>query len=144
MLFPYHVYCCFAYTPRFCHTLCTLQCVALGGVVLRVASITTFILAWEILGILPGRGASFFKPDSLRDRKPDIEGYNCWVDQLDRSGLDRNALLNIILDTGEFKKISDDYYRLVEMHKGKLTIYREDIGNKYGKQSYLSGFIIFN
>ena len=79
--------------------------------------------------------------NGILGRKPDIDGYNYWVDQLDKSALDRNALLNTILDTDEFKKRSDDYYKLVEMHKGKLTIYKGDIGNKCGKQFYLSGFI---
>ena len=77
----------------------------------------------------------------LLGRKPDIEGYHGWVTQLDMASLDRNALLNIFLDTGEFKKRFDDYYKLVEMYKGKPANYREDSGNKYGKQFYLSGFI---
>lgn len=79
--------------------------------------------------------------EGILGRKPDIDGYNYWIDQLDSLGLDRNALLNTILDTDEFKKRSDDYYKLVEIHKGKLAIYNEDIGDKYGKQFYLSGFI---
>ncbi|MCL5770670.1 MAG: DUF4214 domain-containing protein, partial [Actinobacteria bacterium] len=47
-------------------------------------------------------------------RKPDIDGYNYWVDQLDSSGLDRNALLNTILGTDEFRKRANDYYKLVK------------------------------
>ena len=37
-----------------------LQCVALGDVVYRVASVTALIFRADVFGIWPGRGASFY------------------------------------------------------------------------------------
>ena len=73
-------------------------------------------------------------------RDPDMDGYNYWFNQLDKLGIDRNVLLNAVLNSDEFKKIATDYYKSIEAHKGKPGIYRQDIGKKYGKQFYLSGF----
>src|SRR5436309_13611952 len=46
-----------------------LQCVALVGFAWRVASTMALIFREEILGIRPGRGASFSKPAHRRDKK---------------------------------------------------------------------------
>jgi len=78
--------------------------------------------------------------EGVLGRKPDIDGYYYWVDQLDRWGMDRNVLLNAFISTDEFKNKAANYYKLVGIQKGKPAIYRQDIGKKYGKQFYLSGF----
>ena len=74
-------------------------------------------------------------------RKPDIDGYYYWVDQLDIWGMDRNVLLNTFINTDEFKNRAANYYKLIGVQKGKPEIYRQDIRKKYGNQFYLSGFI---
>jgi hypothetical protein len=46
-----------------------LQWVALGGAVCKVALTTAWIFRDEILGMRPGRGASFSNPPQRRDKK---------------------------------------------------------------------------
>lgn len=67
--------CCFqirrivaSLTPCALAIVRVLQCVASEGVVCRVASTTALILRGEILGIRPGRGASFSKPAHRKDK----------------------------------------------------------------------------
>ena len=46
-----------------------LQCVAFRGVLCKVASTTAVIFSGGILGLRPGRGASFSKPGTRNARK---------------------------------------------------------------------------
>ena len=76
----------------------------------------------------------------LYNREADEGGLKYWADLLDGGGTDRYGVLNIFLNSEEFKKVSDNYYNAVPIRKETLSIMRKDVGEKYGKQFYLSGF----
>ncbi|MCL4385346.1 MAG: DUF4214 domain-containing protein [Cyanobacteria bacterium] len=75
----------------------------------------------------------------LFTREGDSEGVKYWVNTLN-GGLDRNAAINLFLNSDEFKKLSEGYYNKVSIHQEPLSSLRKDIGEKYGKQFALSGF----
>ena len=80
----------------------------------------------------------------LFNRKPDNIGYNYWLTELNK-GLDRDILLDKLLDSTEFKNFVRDYYSVDAVYKDDLpeeiNLLREDIGNSYGEQFKMSGFI---
>ena len=75
----------------------------------------------------------------LFKRNPDRKGLIYWLDQME-GGLDKNSIINIFLESNEFKIPIEAYYRDVDIRKEPLSIYRKSIGDEYGKQFYLSGF----
>ena len=78
------------------------------------------------------------------NREVDGEGLKFWIDKLD-SGTSRNDVLNDLLNSNELKVLSENYYKKVKIKEPYLDLVRKDVGDKYGKQFYLSGFsFIFN
>jgi hypothetical protein len=76
----------------------------------------------------------------LFNRGADEGGLKYWSDLLNGGGTDRYGVLNVFLNSEEFKIKSDNYYNAVPLRKETLNIMRKDVGEKYGKQFYLSGF----
>lgn len=62
-----------------------------------------------------------------------------WVDKLE-ADLTREGLLYIIINSEEFHKRSENYYESISIKENDLDIIRRDVGEKYGKQFYLSSF----
>ena len=62
-----------------------------------------------------------------------------WADKLE-TDLTREDLLYIIINSIEFNKLSENYYKSVSIKEPDLSIFRKDVGDRYGKQFYLSGF----
>ncbi|MCL4386582.1 MAG: DUF4214 domain-containing protein [Cyanobacteria bacterium] len=80
----------------------------------------------------------------LFNRESDAAGLNYWLDQM-KGGLDQNSVINILINSSEFKIPVEEYYKVVKIKKDPISFYRKEIGDKYGKQFYLSGFdISFN
>ncbi len=52
----------------------------------------------------------------------------------------KKSITDIFINSDEFKILSDNYYDSVLTRKGSLNIFRKEVGEKYGKQFYLSGF----
>jgi hypothetical protein len=69
----------------------------------------------------------------LLNRGADSEGFKYWEDTLNE-GLDRGVVINLFLNTDEYKKLSENYYSKVSIRQEPLNILRKDIGEKYGKQ----------
>jgi len=76
----------------------------------------------------------------LLNREVDEEGLEHWTDLLNAGGADRDGVLRQFIDSEEFKTASDYYLKAVPLRKETLNIIRKDVGAKYGKQFYLSGF----
>ena len=76
----------------------------------------------------------------LLNREADGKGLEYWTDLLNGDRADRYGIINGFLNSEEFKKISDNYYNNVPMRTDRLNIIRKGVGEKYGKQFYLSGF----
>ena len=76
----------------------------------------------------------------LLNREADEDGLKNWVDLLYGGGADRYGVLKHFLDSKEFKIISDNYFNTVPLRREMLNIIRKGVGEKYGKQFYLSGF----
>ena len=62
-----------------------------------------------------------------------------WIDRLEND-LSREDILYIFINSIEFNKLSENYYKNITLKNHNLDIIRKDIGEKYGKQFYLSGF----
>ncbi|MBC8386594.1 MAG: DUF4214 domain-containing protein, partial [Actinobacteria bacterium] len=62
-----------------------------------------------------------------------------WIDRLE-TDLIREDILYIIINSEEFKKYSEIYYENISLKENDLDIIRKDVGEKYGKQFYLSVF----
>ena len=77
----------------------------------------------------------------LFNRAPDASGLIYWLDQM-KGGLDQNSVIDILINSAEFKIPVDEYYKVVNIKKDPLSIFRKELGDKYGKQFYLSGFDI--
>jgi len=73
------------------------------------------------------------------NREVDGEGLKFWIDKLS-SGTSYQDVLNSILGSGEFSTLSDNYYNKIKTIKPDPCLVRKEIGDKYGKQFYLSGF----
>ncbi|MBC8389011.1 MAG: DUF4214 domain-containing protein [Actinobacteria bacterium] len=65
-----------------------------------------------------------------------------WADKLE-TGLTREDLLYIIINSIEFNKLSENYYKIISIKEPDLSIFRIDVGDRYGKQFYLSGFDVY-
>ena len=78
--------------------------------------------------------------NGLLNREADKDGLTHWANLLKSDEVDRYGILNGFLNSEEFKRISDNYYNNVPMCNEPLNIIRKDVGKKYGKQFYLSGF----
>jgi len=76
----------------------------------------------------------------LFNREADEGGLKYWTDLLNEGGADRYGILNIFLNSEEFKIKSDNYYNTVPLRKETLSIMRKNVADMYGKQFYLSGF----
>jgi hypothetical protein len=72
-------------------------------------------------------------------REVDGEGLKFWIDKLN-SGTSRNDVLNDLLNSDELKVLSENYYKKVKIKETDLDLVRKDVGDKYGKQFFLSGF----
>ena len=77
----------------------------------------------------------------LFNRESDAAGLTYWLDQM-KGGLDQNSVINILINSSEFKIPVEEYYKVVKIKKDPISFYRKQIGDKYGKQFYLSGFDI--
>jgi hypothetical protein len=75
----------------------------------------------------------------LFNRAYDTAGLTYWLDQM-KGGLDQDAIIDNFIDSEEFKIPVDEYYKIVNIKKDPLSIFRKEVGDKYGKQFYLSGF----
>ena len=73
------------------------------------------------------------------NREVDGEGLKFWVDKLN-GGANHNDVLNDLLNSDEFKALSENYYKKVKIKEPDLDLARRDVGDNYGKQFYLSGF----
>ena len=62
-----------------------------------------------------------------------------WADKL-KTDLTRDGLLYVIINSIEFNKLSENYYKSISIKENDLDIIRRDVGEKYGKQFTLSGF----
>jgi len=62
-----------------------------------------------------------------------------WIREL-KTDLSRKDVLYILINSEEFKKYSENYYKNITLKNHNLDVIRKDIGKKYGKQFYLSGF----
>ncbi|GAH03148.1 unnamed protein product, partial [marine sediment metagenome] len=62
-----------------------------------------------------------------------------WADRLE-TDLNRYDLLYIIINSEEFKKLSENYYESISIKENDLDVIRRDVGEKYGGQFTLSGF----
>ena len=78
--------------------------------------------------------------NGLLNREADKDGLTHWANLLKSDEVDRYGILNGFLNSEEFKRISDNYYNNVPMCNEPLNIIRKGVGEKYGKQFYLSGF----
>lgn len=76
----------------------------------------------------------------LFNREADVESLKYWVGLLDSGNIDKNYITSFFINSDEFKILSDNYYSRVSIHKEPLNILRKEVGEKYGKQFYLSGF----
>jgi len=79
----------------------------------------------------------------LFNREVDVGGLKYWSDLLNGGGVDRYGVLNIFLNSEEFKIRSDNYSNTVPLRKEMLNIMRTDVGGKYGPQFCLSGFNVY-
>jgi len=57
-----------------------------------------------------------------------------------KKDLTRADILYILINSEEFKIHSEIYYKNISLKKNNLDIIKESVGEKYGKQFYLSGF----
>jgi len=73
------------------------------------------------------------------NRKADGEGLKFWVDKLN-GGANHNDVLNNLLNSDEFKALSENYYKKVKIKEPAPDLVKRVVGDKYGKQFYLSGF----
>jgi len=64
-----------------------------------------------------------------------------WLDRLEND-LSREDILYTFVNSIEFNKLSENYYKNITIKNNNLDIIRKGIGRKYGKQFYLSGFSI--
>ena len=62
-----------------------------------------------------------------------------WLDRLEND-LNREDILYIFINSIEFNKLSENYYKNITLKNHNLDIIRKGIGRKYGKQFCLSGF----
>jgi len=62
-----------------------------------------------------------------------------WIDRLEND-LSREDILYIFINSIEFNKLSEDYYKNITLKNHNLDIIRKDIAEEYGKQFCLSGF----
>ena len=74
------------------------------------------------------------------NREADEIGLKHWVEILSNSSANYNDVLYSFLNSDEFKVLSESYYKKVKIKEPDLDLVRRDVGNKYGKQFYLSGF----
>jgi hypothetical protein len=80
----------------------------------------------------------------LLNREPDNIGLMAWLDRLGK-GMTRNVVLYEFLRSVEYKGLCRNYYdkisEYVEYMNVGINLPREDIGNSYGEQFKMSGFI---
>ena len=62
-----------------------------------------------------------------------------WISELEND-LSREDILYIFINSIEFNKLSENYYKNITIKKNNLDIITRDVGEKYGKQFCLSGF----
>lgn len=77
----------------------------------------------------------------LFNRAADAGGKAYWLDQM-KGGLNQNSAIEILINSPEFKIPVDEYYKVVKIIKNPISVLRNAVGDKYGKQFYLSGFRI--
>ncbi|MHB1274927.1 MAG: DUF4214 domain-containing protein [Candidatus Humimicrobiaceae bacterium] len=68
--------------------------------------------------------------------------HGAWADRLE-TDLTREDLLYIIINSTVFNKLSENYYKIISIKEPDLSIFRIDVGDRYGKQFYLSGFDVY-
>jgi hypothetical protein len=73
------------------------------------------------------------------NREVDGIGLKFWIDKLN-GGANHDDILNDLLNSDEFKVLSENYYKKVKIKEFTPDLVRRDIGDKYGRQFYLSGF----
>ena len=79
------------------------------------------------------------------NREADGEGLKHWVKTLSNGDANYNDVLYSFLNSSEFKALSENYYKKVKIKEPDLDLVRRDVGDKHGKQFYLSGFsFVFN
>ena len=65
-----------------------------------------------------------------------------WIDRLE-TDLTREDILYTIINSEEFKKYSEIYYKNISIKKNYSNMIRKNVSEKYGKQFYLSGFDVY-
>lgn len=80
----------------------------------------------------------------LFNREIDHDEYSFWLKELQEE-FNRNVLLDKLLDSVEFRNLVRDYYSIDVVYEDDLSeginLPRQDIGNNYGEQFEMSGFI---